>query len=135
MQRSEALRAALGAISILAATTFGQEAVSAETKTRPISIAAFGDSLTAGYRLDRDDAFPAKLERALKAKGYDVTVANAGISGDTSRSGLGRVTRDVPKSADLVIVEFGGERHPSRCSAGRHRTEPRRHPEAPSIQR
>ncbi len=106
MFQNKAIRAALGAASLVAATALDQPA-DAKTKARPISIVAFGDSLTAGYRLDRSEAFPARLQQALKKLGYDVAVLNAGISGDTSGGGLARVARDVPKSADLVILELG----------------------------
>ncbi|KQT48982.1 hypothetical protein ASG43_09125 [Aureimonas sp. Leaf454] len=106
MFQNKAIRAALGAASLVAATTFDHPA-EAKTKAKPISIVAFGDSLTAGYRLDRSEAFPARLQQALKKRGYDVTVLSAGISGDTSDGGLARVARDVPKSADLVILELG----------------------------
>src|SRR5262245_11034658 len=51
---------------------------------RTIRIVALGDSLTAGYQLPAEDAFPVQLERALRAKGLSVEVANAGVSGDTS---------------------------------------------------
>lgn len=74
---------------------------------RTLRIVAFGDSLSAGYGLARNDAFPAKLEAALKAKGYDVTVINAGVSGDTSSAGLVRLDWSIPKDADAVIVELG----------------------------
>ena len=70
-------------------------------------IVAFGDSLSAGYQLPADAAFPAVLERALKAKGYDVTVANAGVSGDTTQGGVARLDWSVPDGTDLAIVELG----------------------------
>ncbi|MBX6328039.1 MAG: arylesterase [Pseudolabrys sp.] len=74
---------------------------------RPVKIVAFGDSLTAGFGLPADAAFPARLEAALKAKGYAVTVANAGGSGDTASAGLARLDWSVPRDADAAIVEFG----------------------------
>ena len=54
-------------------------------------VLAFGDSLTAGYGLNGKDAYPAKLQTALRAKGYDVTITNAGVSGDTTAQGLARL--------------------------------------------
>ena len=54
-------------------------------------VVALGDSLTAGYGLPSVDAFPSQLELALRAKGYSVTVANAGVSGDTAAMGLTRL--------------------------------------------
>ena len=73
----------------------------------PIRLVALGDSLTAGYRLAPSDAFPAKLEKALKSRGWNVSVANAGVSGDTSKAGLARFDWAVPKNTDAVIVELG----------------------------
>ena len=74
---------------------------------RSIRIVALGDSLTAGYQLAGSDAFPVQLEKALKAKGYAVEVANAGVSGDTSSGGLARLDWSVPDGTDAVIVELG----------------------------
>jgi acyl-CoA thioesterase I len=73
----------------------------------PVRLVALGDSLTAGYRLPADAAFPAVLERLLKARGADVTVANAGVSGDTATGGLDRVDWSVPDGTDGVILELG----------------------------
>ncbi len=72
-----------------------------------MQIVAFGDSLSAGYGLKADEAFPAQLERALKARGHDVVVINAGVSGDTTAAGLDRLEWSVPAGADAVIVELG----------------------------
>lgn len=74
----------------------------------PLAIVAFGDSLTAGFGLAAGDAFPVKLERALKAKGIAATVANAGVSGDTTGAGLERLDWAIPEGTRLVILEFGG---------------------------
>src|SRR5262252_9197490 len=59
---------------------------------QPLRIVVFGDSLVAGLGLKPSDAFPAQLERALKARGYSVEVINAGVSGDTTAGGLARAT-------------------------------------------
>ena len=75
--------------------------------SEPITIVAFGDSLTAGYGLAAADSFPAKLEAALRERGHDVTVINAGVSGDTVEEGLARLDWSVPDTADAVIVELG----------------------------
>jgi acyl-CoA thioesterase-1 len=61
----------------------------------------------AGYQLPPTDSFTAKLEEALKAKGVNVTVTNAGVSGDTSAGGLARAEWSVPDGTDGVIVELG----------------------------
>lgn len=73
----------------------------------PVEIVALGDSLTAGLGLDPGQSFPEQLEAALKARGHDVTVANAGVSGDTASAGLARLEWSVPAEADIVIVELG----------------------------
>ncbi len=71
------------------------------------TIAAFGDSLSAGYQLPADAAFPAVLEQALRQKGYDVRVANAAVSGDTTQGGLERLDWSVPDGTGLAVVELG----------------------------
>ncbi len=70
-------------------------------------VVGFGDSLMAGYNLGPDEGFPQKLEAALKARGHDVSVANAGVSGDTTSGGLSRLDWSVPDGTDLVILELG----------------------------
>ena len=79
----------------------------AVAQDRPTKIVALGDSLTAGFNLPASAAFPAKLERALKAKGHAVEIANAGVSGDTASGGLARLDWSVPDGTDAVIVELG----------------------------
>ncbi len=79
----------------------------ARAQSRPLSIVAFGDSLSAGYGLPADAAFPAVLERALRARGHKVEVVNAGVSGDTATAGLDRLDWSVPDGTDGVIVELG----------------------------
>ncbi len=71
-------------------------------------IVAFGDSLTAGLGLPQDQAFPAQLEAALKARGNDVTVINAGVSGDTASAASKRLDWALPENANAVIIELGG---------------------------
>jgi acyl-CoA thioesterase-1 len=79
----------------------------ASAAPRTIKVVALGDSLTAGYQLPATVAFPVQLERALKAKGLAVEVANAGVSGDTSSGGLARLDWSVPVGTDAVIIELG----------------------------
>jgi acyl-CoA thioesterase-1 len=74
---------------------------------RPVKIVVLGDSLSAGFGLPADAAFPAKLAQALKAKGIAASVANAGVSGDTASGGLGRLDWSVPEGTEAVIVELG----------------------------
>jgi acyl-CoA thioesterase I len=71
-------------------------------------IVAFGDSLTSGLGLPQDQAFPAQLEAALKARRHEVKVINAGVSGDTTAAAAKRIDWSVPEDASAVIVELGG---------------------------
>jgi acyl-CoA thioesterase-1 len=71
-------------------------------------IVAFGDSLTAGLGLARDQAFPAQLQAALNARGSAAKVINAGVSGDTATAALQRIDWALPDDADAVIIELGG---------------------------
>ena len=70
-------------------------------------IVAFGDSLTAGFGLQNSDSFPAQLEKALKARGQEVKIVNAGVSGDTVAAGLARLDWALPDDASGVIIELG----------------------------
>jgi acyl-CoA thioesterase I len=74
---------------------------------QPLTLLGFGDSLMAGYGLQPSDAFPVKLEAALKAKGHDVKVINAGVAGDTALDGASRIEWALSDEVDAVIVEFG----------------------------
>lgn len=76
-------------------------------QAEPVRIVVLGDSLVAGYMLPRAAAFPAVLERKLRAAGRDVKIENAGVSGDTAAGGLARLDWSVPDGTDLVIVELG----------------------------
>jgi acyl-CoA thioesterase-1 len=76
-------------------------------KPDPIRIVALGDSLTAGFGLPPKAAFPAQLAAALKSRGHDVELSNAGVSGDTTAAGLQRLDWSVPEETDAVIVELG----------------------------
>lgn len=73
----------------------------------PLRMVALGDSLVAGFGLAAADAFPARLQRALAARGEAVDIANAGVSGDTSSDGLARLDWSVPEGTDAVILELG----------------------------
>ncbi|WP_374548101.1 arylesterase [Rhodoblastus sp.] len=81
--------------------------LSAPAQAHPLRIVALGDSLTAGFGLPADQAFPAVLQNALKAKGYDVEIVNAGVSGDTSAGLLERLDWALGDGADGAIVEIG----------------------------
>lgn len=91
----------------IAVALSAQAAALDSSDAAPIRIVAFGDSLTAGYRLKPSEAFPVQLAAALKAKGYNVEVANAGVSGDTTAAGLARLDWSVPDGTEAVILELG----------------------------
>jgi acyl-CoA thioesterase-1 len=82
-------------------------ALPASVIAETLRIVAFGDSLTAGFGLPQNAAFPVKLAAALRAKGHDVEVINAGVSGDSASGGLARLDWSVPDGTDAVIVELG----------------------------
>jgi acyl-CoA thioesterase-1 len=73
----------------------------------PYKIVGVGDSLMAGYGLDAGQGFPERLEQALRARGHDVVILNAGVTGDTTSGGRARLDWSVPDDADLVILELG----------------------------
>ena len=74
---------------------------------RTIRLVVLGDSLTAGLGLPPGKAFPDRLQAALRARGWDVDVLNAGVSGDTAADGLARYDWAVPANADALIIELG----------------------------
>jgi acyl-CoA thioesterase-1 len=103
MKRRVSLVALLVAILLCAAALPKSEAKEQETV-----IVALGDSLTAGLGLLQSESFPAKLEATLKAQGRNVTVVNAGVSGDTVSAALDRLAWALPPNTSAVIVELGG---------------------------
>jgi acyl-CoA thioesterase-1 len=103
MKRRALATAVVAAGMLLAAS--GPPAGQAAAAT-PV-IVAIGDSLTAGLGLPEKDSFPAQLERALKARGQQVEVVNAGVSGDTAAAGLARLDWAMPDDASAVIIELG----------------------------
>ncbi|MEX0320573.1 MAG: arylesterase [Puniceicoccaceae bacterium] len=70
-------------------------------------ILCLGDSLTAGYGLDPEQAYPSLLQTMLEEKGLQVTVVNAGVSGDTSAGGLRRLSWIMQQQIDCMIVALG----------------------------
>lgn len=79
----------------------------APVRAETIKGVGFGDSLMAGYQLPKGDGFTDQLEAALKESGYDIKIANAGVSGDTTSGGRERLDWSVPDSTDFVILELG----------------------------
>ena len=79
----------------------------ASAGTKPIKMVVLGDSLSAGLGLQASAAFPERLQKALKDKGIDVDMTNAGVSGDTSSGGRDRLDWSVPEGTEAVILELG----------------------------
>jgi acyl-CoA thioesterase-1 len=73
----------------------------------PLRVLAFGDSLTAGLGLPVGEAFPVRLQARLATDGYQVQIANGGVSGDTSAGGLARLDWALADKPDIVLIEFG----------------------------
>lgn len=67
----------------------------------------FGDSLTAGYGITEEEAFPAVVEQSLNKKGKKVRVINSGLSGETSAGGLTRIDWVLRQPIDVFILELG----------------------------
>jgi acyl-CoA thioesterase I len=93
-------------VAFLAGLTLAAGAVGA-APGRPPTVVVLGDSLAAGYGLPPGADFVSVLERALRARGHQAKLINAGVSGDTSTGGLERLDWSVPDGADGVIVELG----------------------------
>ncbi|MBP2229849.1 acyl-CoA thioesterase-1 [Azospirillum agricola] len=79
----------------------------ASAAAAPVKLLALGDSLTAGYGLPEPQGFASQLQKALTAKGYSVTVVNAGVSGDTTAGGLARLDWALADKPDAALVELG----------------------------
>jgi acyl-CoA thioesterase I len=82
------------------------------------TIVAVGPSTTAGRGVNSSDAYPARLEAMLRAKGVSATVVNAGINGEQSTQMLARLNRVVPDGTRLVILNFSLRNDSSNSSAG-----------------
>ena len=93
---------------LLALTCIPQPLIANDTSESHLRLLVLGDSLAAGYGLAAEEAFPAQLERALQQAGHNVTVINAGVSGDTTAGGLARLDWTLADNPDLVLVELGG---------------------------
>ncbi len=78
-----------------------------QQSTSPKTILFFGDSLTAGYGLSTEEAFPAVVEKNLNKKGKPTKVVNAGLSGETSAGGLARIDWVLRQPVDIFILELG----------------------------
>jgi acyl-CoA thioesterase-1 len=72
------------------------------------TIVVLGDSLAAGYGLDPNESYPALLRAKIKEAGWDFSVVNAGVSGDTSAGGLRRLAWVLKRKVDVLVIELGG---------------------------
>ncbi len=72
------------------------------------TILFFGDSITAGYGLDEEDAFPALIQQKIDSLDLNYSVVNAGLSGETSAGGLRRIDWVLQQSVDIFVLELGG---------------------------
>lgn len=97
--------AGLVAIGAVSASAVPSAVLAAETES--VRLMVLGDSLTAGYGLPQPEAFPVKLEAALKKRLANVTVINAGVSGDTTSGGRARVGWALADKPTHVLVELG----------------------------
>ena len=82
--------------------------VATASPARACRLSVLGDSLAAGYGVAEADAFPVRLEQALKDRGVACTVLNAGVSGDTSAGGLARLDWVLGDQPTHLLVELGG---------------------------
>lgn len=86
-----------------------EEAIAEQVKHKADkTILFFGNSITAGYQLDMGDAFPAIIQRKIDSIGLDYLVVNAGLSGETSAGGLGRINWVLRTVPDIFFLELGG---------------------------
>ena len=99
---SGSMRAALAAASLFVSALF------APVSAAIINIVAVGASNTLGWGVGGEEAYPARLQALLSAKGYDVHVANAGVLFDTTAGMLRRLDSAVPDGTRLVILQPGG---------------------------
>lgn len=100
---------AYGAIAGVRNGLTGLLLLSGVAVAEPVTVVALGDSLTAGYGLaDQAQGLVPQLEGWLKARGHDVVLQNAGVSGDTTAGGLARIGWALGPEADALIVTLGG---------------------------
>jgi acyl-CoA thioesterase-1 len=98
------LGAALG-LGLAVFAVRGQDTAVADTRQ---AVVVLGDSLTAGYGLDPNEAYPALLQQKVDAAKLPYAVINAGVSGDTSAGGLRRVDWLLKRKVDVLLIELGG---------------------------
>jgi acyl-CoA thioesterase I len=96
----------MNGVSVRAAFADAKDTES-QAANKTLRILCYGDSLTAGYGLDREKAFPAQLEKVLREKGHSVEIVNAGVSGDTSRQALSRIDWSLRRGGPFDVVLLG----------------------------
>ena len=96
----------VGLLLVAAGLVFAEETTNANDTAKRIVI--LGDSITAGYGLDLKEAYPALLQAKIDVAKLPYTVANAGVSGDTTAGGLRRVAWAMIKGADVLVIALGG---------------------------
>jgi acyl-CoA thioesterase-1 len=102
----------MGYVLFAALSVTPSGSASAQSATQKASdlrvIVVLGDSLTAGYGIDRAQAYPVLLQQRIDAKGWNFTVLNAGQSGDTTADGLRRIDWLLQRRIDVLILALGG---------------------------
>jgi acyl-CoA thioesterase-1 len=95
--------------AVMATLSFQSAGAAKRDPSNVITIVALGDSLTAGYGLSRQQAYPALLSEKMRAAGYEFEIVNAGSSGDTTAGGLRRLPAILRahKKIDVLILELG----------------------------
>ncbi|WP_343563657.1 arylesterase [Kiloniella sp. b19] len=104
LKLSRTLLSLLAALLVVAGVTSS----GAQAQEKPFRIMAFGDSLVHGYGLPAGQSFPDQLEQVLLEQGYNISMINAGNSGDTTAAGLARVDWALGDNPDVAIIVLGG---------------------------
>jgi acyl-CoA thioesterase-1 len=95
-------------VALLLGLNLAGPAIAATAPPDACRVAVLGDSLTAGFGVALEDAFPARLEEALRARGLACDVLDAGVSGDTSAGGRSRLAWVLADQPTHLVVELGG---------------------------
>lgn len=102
----------MAAIGVVAAVAGASSRAASETRATAapdaLTVLFFGDSITAGYGLEPDAAFPALIERKIEERGWNVRVVNGGLSGDTTAAGVGRLRWRLRNDVDVLVLALGG---------------------------
>lgn len=96
-----------GTLKLLSVGLLSVALLAPAAQARPVHIVAYGDSMTAGWLVARKEAYPAQLQAALRKKGHDVVVDNAGINGGTFTGALLHFDEAIAPDTDIALVEFG----------------------------